>query len=204
MAVTLAKGQGISLKKSEYDLSQVLIGLGWDVKEKGFFSKLLGGGSDYDLDVVAFLLNGQGRIQNLSDNTAQSDLIFYNNQKHFSGAIWLTGDNRTGAGDGDDEQIIVRLNQLGLEYQRIVFIVQIYQGVKNKQHFGEVDNAFIRAVDATGKEMVRFNLSTHQQYVGKRSLLFAELVRNGSNWDFNAIGDASESDNFVEWIKKYR
>ncbi|MFB2538206.1 MULTISPECIES: TerD family protein [unclassified Acinetobacter] len=203
MAVTLAKGQGISLKKSEYDLSKVVIGLGWDMKKQGFFSKLMGKG-EYDLDVAAFLLDGQGRIANLSEDMASSDIVFYNNLKHFSSAIWLTGDNRTGAGDGDDEQIIVRLNDLSPQYQRIVFIVQIYNGIKNKQHFGEVDNAFIRAVDANGKEMVRFNLSTHQQYAGQCSLLFAELVRNGSHWDFNAIGESSPADSFVSWLQRFQ
>lgn len=202
MAISLSKGQGVSLKKSEYDLSQVVIGLGWDVKKQGILSRLFRGG-DYDLDVVAFLLNAQGRVQNLQGAAASQDIVYYNNLKHFSGHLWLTGDNRTGAGQGDDEQIIVCLNQLDSQYQRIIFIVQIYEGIKNNQHFGEVENAFIRAVDATGKEMVRFDLSTHESYAGKRSLLFAELVRKGSNWDFNAIGDASQADCFTAWLKQY-
>ena len=132
-----------------------------------------------------------------------SDVIFFNNLKHRSGDIWLTGDNRTGAGDGDDEQIIVKLNSLSNDYHKIVFIVQIYEGAKNNQHFGQVQNAFIRAVDASGKEMVRFNLSGKDQYDQQRSLLFAELVRESNGWKFNALGSSSASDNFVEWLKKY-
>lgn len=212
MAVSLSKGQGISLKKTENNLSQVTIGLGWDIQEqkKGFLGGLFGGGgADYDLDVIAFLVGENGKVNNLGRDrqgnvTLQnSDVIFFNNQRHASGHIWLTGDNRTGAGDGDDEQIIVRLNDLAPQYHKVVFIVQIYKAVENKQHFGQVKNAFIRAVDATGKEMVRFDLSGTGQYDQQRSLLFAELVREATGWKFNALGQPSSSDSFVEWLKQY-
>lgn len=212
MAVSLGKGQGVSLKKTENNLSQVTIGLGWDIQEqkKGFLGGLLGGNSaEYDLDVVAFLCDASGKVRNLGrdaqGNTTlkNGDVIFFNNQRHSSGHIWLTGDNRTGAGDGDDEQIIVKLNDLSTQYQKVVFVVQIYKGVENKQHFGQVKNAFIRAVDATGKEMVRYDLSGVGQYENQRSLLFAELQREASGWKFNAIGTGSPSDSFVEWLKQY-
>ena len=212
MAVSLNKGQGISLSKTENNLSQVTIGLGWDVQEqkKGFLGGLFGGNSaEYDLDVIAFLVGSNGKVNNLGRDAQgnvtleNSDVIFFNNLKHRSGQIWLTGDNRTGAGDGDDEQIIVKLNSLAAEYHKIVFIVQIYNGAKNNQHFGQVKNAFIRAVDGTGKEMVRFDLSGIGQYDQQRSLLFAELVRQNNGWKFNAVGNSSTSDNFVEWLKKY-
>ena len=212
MAVSLGKGQGISLKKTENNLSQVTIGLGWDIQEqkKGFLGGLFGGkDADYDLDVVAFLVGQNGKVNNLGRDTQgnvtlqNGDVVFFNNQRHSSGHIWLTGDNRTGAGDGDDEQIIVKLNSLSNDYHKIVFIVQIYEGAKNNQHFGQVQNAFIRAVDASGKEMVRFNLSGKDQYDQQRSLLFAELVRESNGWKFNALGSSSASDNFVEWLKKY-
>lgn len=212
MGITLAKGQGLTLEKAENNLSLVTIGLGWDIVEqkKGFLGGLFGGQTaEYDLDVIAFLCDANGKVQNLGRDTSghptlnNSDVIFFNNLKHPSGHIWLTGDNRTGAGDGDDEQIIVKLNSLAPVYHKIVFIVQIYEGNKNKQHFGQVQNAFIRAVDASGKEMVRFNLSGQGQYEQQRSLLFAELVRENAGWKFNAIGSSSESDNFVEWLKQY-
>ncbi len=212
MAVSLSKGQGISLKKTENNLSMVTIGLGWDIQEqkKSFLGGLLGGATqDYDLDVIAFLCGANGKVRNLGRDAsgqatlANSDVIFFNNQRHSSGHIWLTGDNRDGAGDGDDEQIIVKLNDLSTEYQKVVFVVQIYKGAENKQHFGQVKNSFIRAVDATGKEMVRFDLSGTGQYDNQRSLLFAELVREAGDWKFNAIGSPSPSDSFVEWLKQY-
>ena len=212
MAVSLGKGQGISLKKTENNLSQVTIGLGWDIQEqkKGFLGGLFGGkNADYDLDVVAFLVGQNGKVNNLGRDTQgnvtlqNGDVVFFNNQRHSSGHIWLTGDNRTGAGDGDDEQIVVKLNYLGQQYHKVVFVVQIYNGASNQQHFGQVKNAFIRAVDTTGKEMVRFDLSGTGQYDQQRSLLFAELVREPTGWKFNAVGQPSSSDSFVEWLKQY-
>ena len=212
MAVSLGKGQGIRLIKTENNLSQVTIGLGWDIQEqkKGFLGGLFGGkNADYDLDVVAFLVGQNGKVNNLGRDTQgnvtlqNGDVVFFNNQRHSSGHIWLTGDNRTGAGDGDDEQIVVKLNDLGQQYHKVVFVVQIYNGASNQQHFGQVKNAFIRAVDTTGKEMVRFDLSGMGQYDQQRSLLFAELVREPTGWKFNAVGQPSSSDSFVEWLKQY-
>ena len=212
MAVSLGKGQGISLKKTENNLSQVTIGLGWDIQEqkKGFLGGLFGGkNADYDLDVVAFLVGQNGKVNNLGRDTQgnvtlqNGDVVFFNNQRHSSGHIWLTGENSTGGGEGDDEQIVVKLNDLGQQYHKVVFVVQIYNGASNQQHFGQVKNAFIRAVDTTGKEMVRFDLSGMGQYDQQRSLLFAELVREPTGWKFNAVGQPSSSDSFVEWLKQY-
>ncbi|EFD5123792.1 TerD family protein, partial [Enterobacter hormaechei] len=168
MSVSLSKGQGVSLKKNEYDLSSVTIGLGWDINEekKGFLGGIFGKKEEeYDLDVIAFLCNSAGKVTDLGNvengkpTLVNGDIIFFNSLRHKSGNIWLTGDNRTGAGDGDDEQIIVRLNSLDAQYEKIVFIVQIYNGEKLQQHFGKVQNAFIRAVDARNIEMARFDLS---------------------------------------------
>ncbi len=209
MAVSLNKGQGVSLRKREHDLSQVTIGLGWDVapQRAGFF----GFGAqptEYDLDVVAFLCGANGKIANLGDRQngqptlINGDVIFFNNLKHRSGHLWLTGDNRTGEGDGDDEQIIVKLNELSSEYARIVFVVQIYEGEKRKQSFGQVDNAFIRAVDGGNREMVRFDLSG-REFANHRSLVFAELVREAEGWKFNAIGQSAEADCFTYFLKQY-
>ncbi len=213
MAISLKKGQGISLKKNENDLSQVTIGLGWDVAPEGsgFFGKLLGKKpEEYDLDAVAFLLDENGRVSDLGKpgdkggpSLVDSDVVFYNSLKHKSGAIWLTGDNRTGAGDGDDEQIIVNLNELPERYKRVLFIVQIYNGIELKQNFSKVSNAFIRAVDKKGKEMCRFDLSGDPAYSNCRSLVFAELGRQGSEWKFNAIGRPYSGDSFVSILKEY-
>jgi stress response protein SCP2 len=212
MSVSLRKGQSVSLRKNEHDLSSVTIGLGWDINEekKGLLGGLFGKKEpEYDLDVIAFLCNAQGKVTDLGDvengrpSLVNGDIIFFNSLRHKSGHIWLTGDNRTGAGDGDDEQIIAQLNSLDPKYEKIVFIVQIYNGQELKQHFGKVQNAFIRAVDAKNVEMARFDLSGGAAFDGQRSMLFAELVRESTGWKLNAIGEPSESDSFVSHLKNY-
>lgn len=212
MAINLVKGQTIDLRKNDkgesFDLSTVTIGLGWDVRKKstGFFGSLLGGGKEeeYDLDAIAFLLDGNGKVQNRGkDKLVGGDIIFYNSLRHPSGHIWLTGDNRTGAGDGDDEQIIVKLDSLDDKYQKILFVVAIYQGKQNNQHFGMVENAFIRAVDNKGKEILKFSLSGDSTYNGMCSMVFAEVYRKESTWKFRAIGDPYQYDSFVEILTKY-
>ncbi|EEW3310523.1 TerD family protein [Escherichia coli] len=211
MSVSLSKGQGVSLKKNEYDLSSVTIGLGWDINEekKGFLGGIFGKKEEYDLDVIAFLCNSAGKVTDLGNvengkpTLVNGDIIFFNSLRHKSGNIWLTGDNRTGAGDGDDEQIIVRLNSLDAQYEKIVFIVQIYNGEKLQQHFGKVQNAFIRAVDARNIEMARFDLSGGPAFASQRSMVFAELIREATGWKLRAIGESSESDSFVSHLRNY-
>lgn len=214
MAVLLKKGQGISLKKTDFDLSRVTIGLGWDIQEEkqGFFSGVFGNKkkeAEYDLDVIAFLCDKDGKIpdmgkfENNKHTLVDGDVIFFNNMRHPTGCIWLTGDNRTGAGDGDDEQIIVKLNELPEKYQKIVFVVQIYGALELGQSFGKVENAFIRAEDGRGKEMARFDLSGGEAFAQYRSMLFAELVRETGGWKLNAIGKPDQSDSFVSWLKLY-
>jgi stress response protein SCP2 len=222
MAINLVKGQTIDLRKNDkgetFDLSSVTIGLGWDMKQNGgggFLGKLFGGGqeAEYDLDAIAFLLNGDGKVANMGRaftnngrtiNMYEGDVVYFNSQKHPSGHIWLTGDNRTGAGDGDDEQIIVKLDSLSSNYQRIVFLVTIYQGKKNNQHFGMVQNAFIRAVDRAGKEITRYSLSGEAAFNGMCAMTFAELYRKDDSWKFRALGEPHPTDNFVEILNKYR
>ena len=222
MAINLVKGQTIDLRKNDkgesFDLSSVTIGLGWDVRKKsggGFLSKLLGGvkEEEYDLDAIAFLLDANGKVANLGRTVQatngrqvalyEGDVIFFNSQKHPSGHIWLTGDNRTGAGDGDDEQIIVKLDSLDSKYQKILFIVTIYQGRQNNQHFSMIDNAFIRAVDAKGKEITKYSLSGDASLSGMCSMVFAEAYRKDGGWKFRALGNPESTDNFVEILKQY-
>ena len=212
MGINLQKGQTINLEKSQYDLSTVTIGLGWDVRQPprsgGFLGGLLGGGSaagpEYDLDAIAFLLNQNGKVANTGNQRLDGgDVIFFNNQRHPSGHIWLTGDNRTGAGEGDDEQIVVHLEALPAQYHKILFLVCIYQGAQNNQHFGMVDNAFIRAVDGRGQEMVRYSLSGDASFTNKRSLIFAEVYRREGGWKFRALGNPHDTDNFVEILRSY-
>lgn len=212
MAINLQKGQTIDLRKNDkgetFDLTRVTIGLGWDIRQKSSNSS----DSEYDLDAIAFVLDSNKKIANLGRevefngnkyNFIGSDIIFYNNQKHPSGHIKSTGDNRTGDGDGDDEQIIVLLDSLSSQYQSIVFLVTIYQGILNNQHFGMVSNAFIRAVDARGKEIARYNLSNDATYRGMCSMTFAEIYRKDGTWKFRAIGDPSPNDNFNGLLPKY-
>lgn len=159
------------------------------------------------------MLDSNGKVANLgrtkqatngqSIGLFEGDVIFFNSLKHPSGHIWLTGDNRTGAGDGDDEQIIVKLDSLDQKYQRILFVVSIYQGRKNNQHFSMVDNAFIRAVDAKGKEMTKYSLSGDASLNGMCSMVFSELYRHNGDWKFRAIGEPYQTDNFVDILKKY-
>jgi stress response protein SCP2 len=220
MAINLQKGQTIDLRKNDkgesFDLSQVTIGLGWDVKKKdtGFLGKLFGSKEEeYDLDAIAFLLDLNGKVVNLGRTVKnvngqqvglfEGDIIFFNSMKHPSGHIWLTGDNRTGAGEGDDEQIIVKLDSLDQKYQKIVFLVTIYHGRQNNQHFGLIENAFIRAVDSKGKEIAKFNLSGDNSLNGMCSMVFAEAYRNGSEWKFRAIGEPKQTDNCVDILKSY-
>ena len=221
MAINLQKGQTIDLRKNDkgdsFDLSQVTIGLGWDVRKKkgGFLSGLLGGGKEeeYDLDAIAFLLDANGKVANLGRkakapngreiNLYEGDVIYFNSMKHPSGNIWLTGDNRTGAGDGDDEQIIVRLDALDQKYQKILFLVCIYQGKSKNQQFSQIENAFIRAVDDKGKEIAKYNLSGDPSLNGMYSMIFAEAYRREGSWKFRALGEPQPTDNFVEILKKY-
>jgi tellurium resistance protein TerD len=217
--INLQKGQTIDLRKSDkgdvYDLSRVTIGLGWDVRQekKGFFGSLFGSKeAEYDLDAVAFLLDSNGKVANLGRTVQkgsqqvglhESDVIFFNNLRHPSGHIWLTGDNRTGAGDGDDEQIIALLDHLDARYERILFIVTIYQGRTNNQHFSMIDNAFIRAVDAKGKEIGKYSLSGDASLTGMCCMEFAEMYRKDGSWKFRAIGNPSPTDSFVEILQRH-
>jgi stress response protein SCP2 len=222
MAINLVKGQTIDLRKNDrgesFDLSSVTIGLGWDIKQqgsRGFFDRIFNseGNVDYDLDACAFLLDSSGKVANLGKTVQATngkdiglyggDIIFFNSMKHPSGNIWLTGDNRTGAGDGDDEQIIVKLDSLERKYEKILFVVTIYQGKQNNQHFGMIENAFIRAVDNKGQEILKFSLSGDPSYNGMCSLKFAEVYRKDATWKFRAIGEPNSTDNFVDILKQH-
>lgn len=210
MVINLQKGQSINLEKDQYDLSSVTIGLGWDVvKKKGGswltpFSKKKEE-EDFDLDAIAFLLDSQGKVAYTGNKGwKDGDVIFYHNLRHPSGNIYHTGDNRTGEGEGegDDEQLIVNLNHLEQKYDKIVFLVTIYEGRKKKQDFGQVENAFIRAVDAKGQEMFRYDLSRDKVFDGKCSMIFGEIYRKNGDWKFRAIGTAYDTDNFGDILKR--
>ena len=217
MAINLKKGQTINLDKNTHDLSQLTLGLGWKVRQKGggFFKKMFAAKeAEFDLDALAFLLGENGKVNNLGVEKVlpngqklglqDGDVIFYNNLRHPSGAIWHTGDERTGGGGNkDDEQIIVRLDAIPAHIDKLLFLVTIYQGQKNNQHFGMVEGAYIRAVDAKGVEIARYDLSGDASYDQKCSMVFGEVYRNAGSWKFRALGNAQHSDSFIEVLKQY-
>ncbi|MDR1867620.1 MAG: TerD family protein [Treponema sp.] len=174
MAINLQKGQKIDLTKGNPSLSKLVIGLGWDTNKYD-------GGMDFDLDAAAFLLDASGKV------TSDNDFVFYHNLKHTSESVTHLGDNRTGAGEGDDEQIKVDLSKVPQNIQRIAFTVTIYEAESRRQNFGQVSNAFIRVVDEEKNvELLRFDLG--EEFSVETAIVVAELYRYGSEWKFNAIG----------------
>lgn len=196
MSISLQKGQKVSLSKDNAGLSQVLVGLGWDEaprKRAGFFAPKP---KPIDCDASALLLkNGK-----LAD---QSDVVYFGNLRHKSGTIQHMGDNLTGAGDGDDEQILVDLAKIPAEYDRIVIVVNIYQAFQRNQHFGMIQNAFIRLVDGrNNREMCQYNLS--EDYSGMTAMIFGEIYRHNGEWKFNAIGQGTNDPGIGELANRYR
>ncbi len=194
MSISLQKGQKVSLSKDNAGLSKVVIGLGWDeVKRKGgFFSKKP---DPIDCDASALLLQN-GRLVD------KMDIIYFGNLQHPTGTVQHMGDNLTGAGEGDDEQIVVDLARIPAQYDRIVLVVNIYQAVQRRQHFGLIENAFIRLVDArNNNEMCRYNLS--EDYSGMTAMIFGEVYRHNGEWKFNAIGQGTNDPGIGELIKRY-
>lgn len=174
MSVSLTKGQKVELTKTSPGLSKILVGLGWDVNRYD-------GGLDFDLDAAAFLLTSDGKVG--SDN----DFVFYGNLKHLSEAVVHQGDNLTGEGEGDDEQILVDLQKIPAEISKVAFTVTIYDADVRKQNFGQVSNAFIRIVDeSTGTELIRYDLG--EDFSIETAVVVGELYRNNSEWKFSAIG----------------
>lgn len=202
MGVNLQKGQKVDLTKGNAGLRRVMVGLGWDEvqqpQSRGLFGGLFGGGKaqDIDCDAIAFLLDSNGRI------ARKADVVFFNNLRHDSGCVIHQGDNLTGAGDGDDEQIMVDLSRLPAQYDRIVVLVSIYKATDRNQHFGMIQNAFIRLVDAdTNKELCIYNLS--ENYSGMTAMVFGELYRHNGEWKFNAIGQPMQIWSVAQLSEKY-
>lgn len=195
MSISLQKGQKVSLTKENAGLSNVLIGLGWDEAKRsrgGFFAPKP---QAIDCDASALLLKG-GKLYD------KSDIIYFGNLQHKTGAVWHMGDNLTGAGDGDDEQIVVDLSRLPAEYDRIVIVVNIYQALQRNQHFGMIENAFIRLVDGkTNKEMCKYNLT--ENYSGMTAMIFGEVYRHNGEWKFNAMGQGTNDPGIGQLAQRY-
>ena len=174
MPINLQKGQKVDLTKGNPSLKNIMVGLGWDVN--AFDS-----GADFDLDAAAFMVGENGKCQ------TEREFIFYGNLEHNSGAVKHMGDNLTGGGDGDDEQIEVDLTIIPANVSRVVFTVTIYDAELRRQNFGQVSNAFIRIVDtATGSELIRYDLG--EDFSIETAVVVGELYRHNGEWKFNAIG----------------
>ena len=174
MPVNLQKGQKVSLTKENPGLNNVLVGIGWDVNR-------FDTGGDFDLDSAAFMLTDTGRV------SSQDDFIFFGNLAHPSGSVRHMGDNLTGVGDGDDEQIKIELSKVPVNISRIAFTVTIYDADSRHQNFGQVSNAYVRIMDeSTGAELLRYDLG--EDFSIETAAVFGELYKNGAEWKFNAIG----------------
>ena len=195
MSINLSKGQKIDLTKGEIGLNHIMVGLGWDEAQQssagggllGFFKskpKIY----DIDCDASAILCDSNGKYM---------DLVYYHNLQISDGSIVHQGDNLTGAGDGDDEQIMVDLKKVSPLVGKIVFVVNIYAASERKQHFGMIRNAFIRLVDMDkNNEICRYNLSDN--YYGMEGLIVGEIYRYNREWKFNAIGQPVQNASHVD------
>lgn len=174
MSINLKKGQKINLTKDNPGLNKVIIGLGWDTNKYS-------GGEGFDLDASAFLVDSNGKVND------DLNFIFYNNLQDPSGAVVHTGDNRTGDGDGDDEQIIIDFSKITSDVDKIAITVTIHEAQQRGQNFGQVSNAFVRIVnEETDVEVLRYDLS--EDFSIETALVFCELYRNNGDWKFSAIG----------------
>ena len=174
MPINLSKGQKVDLTKGNASLKHIMVGLGWDVN--AFDS-----GSDFDLDASAFMCGANGKCP------TEKEFVFYGNLEHPSGAVKHQGDNLTGEGDGDDEQIFVDLKAIPESVDKIAFTVTIYEAQERRQNFGQVSNAYIRIVDEdTNQELLRYDLG--EDFSIETAIVVGELYRHNGEWKFNAIG----------------
>ncbi|OOO00281.1 MAG: stress protein [Epulopiscium sp. Nele67-Bin004] len=183
MAVSLQKGQRVSLKKENGSaLEKIVVGLGWDQAnaKRGLFKKA---SQPIDCDASVFVLDGD-KLRH------KDDIIYFGNLGHRSNSIIHMGDNLTGEGDGDDEQIRVDLTSVPANFNKLVIVVNIYQADVRNQDFGQIENAFIRIVDsANNQEMFRYNLT--EDYAGQTAMIFGEIYRNNGEWKFNPMGQGT-------------
>ncbi|KIL17544.1 TerD family protein [Bacillus safensis] len=199
MAITLEKGQRIDLTKGKTGLTNILVGLGWDPVSQGggFLGKLFGGGGGADVDCDASVL----MLKN-DKFTENKDLIYFGNLKSKCGSVEHTGDNLTGEGDGDDEQVLVNLNKVPGNVNKLVFVVNIYDALRRNQHFGMIQNAYIRIVDrSNNQELVKYNLK--DDYAGKTSLIVGELYRHENEWKFAALGNGTNDAKLADITRNY-
>ncbi|WP_378954161.1 TerD family protein [Pelosinus sp. sgz500959] len=201
MAISLQKGQKIDLTKGNAGLSDLIVGLGWDPVEQsggsGFLNNLFGDKkTEIDCDASVLLLDANGAF------TRKEHLVFFNNLKSPCGSIVHLGDNRTGGGDGDDEQILIQLHKVAADVHKIVFVVNIYDCQKRKQDFGMIKNAFIRVINKSNmQEITRFNLT--ENYAGKTALIVGEVYRYQGEWKFAALGESTQDLSISAVVGRY-
>ncbi len=194
MSISLQKGQKVSLSKDHAGLGKILVGLGWDEVQKkgGFFAPKP---QPIDCDASAIMLRNGKFVD-------KGDLVYFGNLSHHTGTVQHLGDNLTGAGEGDDEQIIIDLANVPQIYDKIVIVVNIYQAVQRRQHFGLIQNAFIRLVDArNNNEMCKYNLT--ENYSGMTAMIFGEVYRHNGEWKFSAIGQGTNDPGLGELTRRY-
>lgn len=173
MSVSLSKGGNVSLSKEAPGIKAAIIGLGWDARSTD--------GQDFDLDGVAFILSATGKVR------TDADFIFYNNKTGANGAVQHQGDNRTGAGAGDDEQVLINLAGMPADVNSLVLAVTIHEGETRRQNFGQVRNAYVRVLNAEGgTEIARYDLSEDASV--ETAMIFGEIYRHGADWKFRAVG----------------
>ncbi|MEH7545309.1 MULTISPECIES: TerD family protein [Bacillaceae] len=203
MAINLQKGQRVDLTKGNPGLTKIMVGLGWDPVQSGgggkLFGGLFGGGassSNVDCDASVIMLGANDKLQN------NKDVIYFGNLKSNDGSVQHSGDNLTGDGDGDDEQIMIDLSRVPANIQKLVFVVNIYDCVKRKQHFGMIQNAFIRVVNpTTNQELLHYNLTDN--YSGLTCLVTGEIYRHGNEWKFAAVGSGTNAASLSEVVRSY-
>ena len=187
MAVSLTKGGNVSLSKEAPGLKKIVLGLGWDPRKTD--------GKEFDLDAMVFLTADSGKVR------SDADFVFFNNKQSSDGSVVHAGDNRSGAGDGDDEMIMIDLEKLPADVQKVVATVVIYEGKERSQNFGMVDKAYIRVLNGDGNaEIARFDLSEDAGTV--TAMIFGEVYRNGADWKFKATGQGYDG-GFQALVQSY-
>jgi tellurium resistance protein TerD len=186
MGINLQKGQKINLEKEAPGLSKVIMGLGWDVNK--------GAGSSIDLDSSCLMLDESNKLVSL---------IYFGDKKSPDGSVVHSGDNLTGEGEGDDEQIQVDLSRVPANIKKLVFTVNVYDGKNRGQHFGMINNAYVRIINAANnQEVAKYNLS--ESYPNMTSMLMAEVYKHNDEWKMSALGDGLTTDSIKDLAAKYR
>lgn len=211
MSLFVTKGQVIYLNQPHYDLSEIRIGLGWDVQKnkigsllQSLFDTDIHSQQPFDLDAVLFVMQENNKVISLGNEHLQGgDVIFFDNTNHHSGKIWLTNDAKDGKGAGEHEEMVIKLKSLPHKYQKMMFLVSIYKGISRKHHLGMLKNTYIRLSDANGVEILRFHIGKESNFNKMYSLLFAELYRENGDWAFHALGEAHPSDRFTNILQEY-